>query len=253
MPAVSYSGSRADLRALLRKLPAILSGAVGDPYGVARGLQLRLGVALLSKVQQAFLVKSRGGTGDDGIKWAPLKRETIAQRRVGKGDLSAIGIKGASAKGRVRGLLTPAQDKKWRGIFAREKARLMAKFGMAPGAAAGLAAKLAWGILKAEGAQTKLQVLGGRTVDIGRDTGRLLMSFSPGVEDRPSGEAEQVFQAPPGKVIVGTTVPYAEAFHRRRPFWPSALPPAWRNALLGTYRRGLARVVALIVSQGARP
>lgn len=83
---VSFQGSRDDLRRSLQRLPQILSGRAPDPHGLARGLQLRLGTALLSKVQQAFITKARGGTGDDGIKWEPLKYATIRARRKGKSE-----------------------------------------------------------------------------------------------------------------------------------------------------------------------
>jgi hypothetical protein len=79
-PTAVFRGNREDLRRVLRALPAILAGRVPDPLGIARMVQLRLGTVLLSKIQQAFLVKSRRGTGDDGIKWAELAPATIAAR-----------------------------------------------------------------------------------------------------------------------------------------------------------------------------
>lgn len=39
-----------------------------------------IGVAVLSQSQQAYRVKSRGGTGSDGIKWKPLAASTIAKK-----------------------------------------------------------------------------------------------------------------------------------------------------------------------------
>lgn len=38
-----------------------------------------IGTQLLSFVKQAYLTKSQGGTGDDGITWAPLKVGTPAK------------------------------------------------------------------------------------------------------------------------------------------------------------------------------
>jgi hypothetical protein len=244
---VTFRGSRADLRRFLAKVPRVLATAAGAPE-LARGLQLRLGVALLSRVQQAFLVKSRGGVGDDGVRWRPLARATVAGRRTSPAERKALGVGGR----RVRGLLTPAQDRRWRQLFARRKNHLMAKFGMDPAAAAALAAKLAWGVLKGEGARTRLAVLGGRQVDICRDTSRYFQSLSPGVEDRPSGAEGQVFELRPGRVLVGTDVPYAARQHAMRPLWPAdgQLPPAWWDALLEVAQRGLLRGLALILVQG---
>lgn len=244
---IYFRGTREDLRRILSQVPRTMAGA-SDPYGIANGILTRVGVALLSKIQQAFIVKSRGGVGEDGIKWAPLKRETIAQRRTTAGERKALGVVGK----RVRGLLTPAQDKRWRALFASEKSRLMAKFGMGSEAASGMAAKLAWGILKSEGAQTKLAVLGSRQVDICRDTSRYFRSLSPGVADRPSGADGQVFETAPGKVIVGTNIPYAARQHAQRPLWPpdGNLPATWWDHLLTTAQRGLLRALALILGSG---
>lgn len=251
MATLEFRGTRADLVRLLNAIPAALAG-VADPLGIARGIQLRAGVALLSKVQQAFIVKSRGGTGEDGIRWKPLKRETIAQRRTTRGERKALGISGT----RVRGLLTPSQDRRWRQIFGTRLARMLAS-GVGYGEATAAAARIAWAILKSEGAQTKLDVLGGRQVDILRDTGELLRSFSPGVEDKPSGAPGQVFQTPPSRVIVGTNKkPYHHAGIPRRlparPFWPTdgRLPEAWAVAILAAMDRGLVRAISLLVERG---
>lgn len=250
MARVTWNGTREELHALLGRLPAVLSGRAPDPLGLARGLQLRLGVALLSKVQQAFLIKSRGGTGDDGITWPPLKRATVAQRRATAAERRAAGATGR----RVRGLLTPAQDRRWRRIFATRRARFEAQ-GLGPGAASARAAQAAWAVLKAEGALTRLAAFGGRQVDTLRDTGELFRSFSPGVEDRPSGAEGQVFEVRPGAVTVGTN---KKPWHHAgvpgrlpaRPFWPDVLPDAWWRHLLGVYARGLARAVARAVERG---
>lgn len=250
MPTGTFTGTREQLRKLLSQLPAALAGA-DDPYGIARGIQLRGGIALLSKIQQAFIVKSRGGTGDDGIKWPPLKRSTIAQRRTTGTERKALGIGGT----RVRGLLTPAQDRRWRQIFGSRLAKL--RLVMSDGAAKAKAAQIAWAILKSEGAQTKLQVLGGRQVDILRDTGELFRSLTPGVEDQPSGADGQVFRVPPGRVIVGSN---KKPWHHAgipgklptRPLWPldGRLPAAWQQAVADAMRRGIGVAILLLLDRG---
>lgn len=199
-------------------------------------------------IQQAFIVKSRGGTGDDGIRWTPMKPASIAQRRTTAGERKQLGITGK----RTRGLLTPAQDKRWRQIFAQKKALFMAKFGLGAQEAAGKAAAIAWTILKSEGAQTKLGLLGGRQVDMCRDTGRYFRSLSPGVEDKPSGADGQVFETPPGRVIVGTNVQYAEYQAKRRPLWPAngQLPEAWWHAVAQAALRGAVKAVSLLLQRG---
>lgn len=254
MPTVTFRGSRQDLRNLLRSIPRALSGQ-GDPFQIARSIQLRAGVALLSKIQQAFIVKSRGGVGDDGIKWPPLKRETIAQRRTTVTERRQLGISGT----RVRGLLTSSQDKRWRKIFASRLAKLRTM--MDEGEARATAARIAWAVLKSEGAQTKLAVLGSRQVDILRDTGELFRSLTPGVEDKPANGADgQIFQVPPGRVIVGSN---KKPQHHRgipgklpaRPFWPldNKLPDAWADAIKKAILRGMAQAVIIAVTRGSRP
>jgi len=67
-----------------------------------RDLLQLLGVRLLSFIKQAYIQKSRGGTGDDGIVWKPLKPETILakNRRTGKGKKKKK--KTTTASGKVR-------------------------------------------------------------------------------------------------------------------------------------------------------
>lgn len=251
---IYFDGTRAELHQLLRAFPAIVAGSAPDPMGIAKGIQLRVGVALLSKIQQAFIVKSRGGVGEDGIQWPALKRSTVAQRRTSASERKELGLTGQ----RTRGLLTPAQDKRWRALFAATKNQLMAKFGLSPQAAGARAAQMAWAVLKAEGAQTKLDTLGNRKVDTLRDTGELFRSLSPGVEDRPSGAEGQVFQVQPGRVIVGTN---KKPWHHRgvpgklpaRHLWPpdGNLPDPWWGAILAAGQRGCVRGLVLLLERRA--
>lgn len=98
MADLVFRGTRQQLQQVLASLPAILAGRAADPHQVARGLQLRVGVALLSQVQQDYLTKARGGTGRDGVKWKPLKPETIARRRRTAGDTKAARVLVRQAK-----------------------------------------------------------------------------------------------------------------------------------------------------------
>lgn len=227
----------------------------GTDRAMAMRVLLPVAIRLLSLVQAAFLVKSRGLVGPDGIQWAPLSPKTIAARRTTPAELRSLGIRGK----RVRGLLTPTEDRRWRGIFASRLAAFRAA-GMGDGAARARAAANAWAILKGEGAQTKLQVLGSRKVDIGRDTGALLRSLTPGVRldgqlfdlralTAATGAVGQLLDVlTPGRFTVGSNVPYAGKFHAKRPLWPTngALPPAWQQELA-------AVLVRSIVAEAGRP
>lgn len=265
MARVAFAGTRQDVDTILRKLPAILAGKSPDVAGVGQALQLRCAMALLSKIKQAFIAKSRGGTGEDGIRWKPLKRETIAQRRVSRSAAKGFGITGK----RERGLLTPAQNTRWKKIFGSRKAMFMAKYGMGEGEAAAMAAKIAWTMLKEEGAMTKLAVLGGRQVDILRDTAELLRSLSPAVDvtryliDEGGGRQAmptlpdgQIIALVPGRIAVGTN---KKTWHHRgtsklpaRPFWPLSgmIPPKWWAAVLLALRRGIVVEMARLLSAG---
>jgi hypothetical protein len=248
----TFRGSREELTAIIQAIPQMVSGRVPDRFGIARRIQLRIGVALLSQVQQDFVRKSRGGVGRDGIMWTPLKRETIAQRRTTATERRRLGVGGE----RVRGLLTPAEDQRWRAIFRQTVERLR-EDGMGEISARNLAAQRAWAILKSQGAKTKIETLGGRKVDILRDTGELFRSLSPGVEDQPSGADGQVFRVPTGRVIVGTN---KKPWHHRgipnrlpaRPFWPvdGTIPDAWWPAISRAGMRGVQQAIAELLRSG---
>lgn len=184
MPTVAYVGSANDLRRLLQRIPMILTGRAPDPYRIARSLQLRIGLVLMSKIRQAFVTKARGGTDEAGIRWAPLLPRTVRRRRGG----------------------------------------------------------------------------GRGGVEILRDTGRLLNSLTAGV-DAPAPEGR--LDVAPGRVIVGSKVPYAPVHHfgsvkrniPARPFWPlnGKLPKGWTAAMAAALKRGLVAVLVDLLRKGVRP
>lgn len=236
---IRYQGrTRLEALGLVREVVrSITSG--GSNTELAQFALLPGAVALLSKIQQSFLIKSRGGSDETG-SWPPLKPSTIARRRIGAGDLLAIGVKGTKIpKNRTRGLLTSGENIKWKQIFGSRLAQLRAR-GMNEGAAKARAAQIAWAILKAGGAKTKLEVLGGRKVDIGRDTNAMFRSLTPGL----AGDSTQICEVGPGSMTVGSNVPYAGHFHRIRRLWPTDhLPESWNEALTQAIARGLIRAM----------
>lgn len=243
---VTFHGSRADVEAIVARLPAILAGT--DPVAADQVEQilLRGGVALLSKIQQAFIVKSRGGTDEAGISWPPLKRATIAGRRITTAEKRATGVTGR----RERGLLTPAENRRWRKYYATALAWL--RLSLPEGEAKARAAQIAWTKLKKEGAVTRLALFGGRQVDMLRDTGELFRSLSPGV----GADAGQILDGKPGRIIVGTN---KKPWHHAgipgklpsRPFWPvdGTLPESWWDAVRDAIGRGLVELVLDVVQR----
>ncbi len=230
----------AQVKDLARRFVSAVAGRVSGWADLVYGVNLRMGMAQLSTIQQDFVTKARGGTGKDGIKWAALQKATIANRRPAP----------RKKKGeRPRGLLTSAEDRRWRQIFARTKAWLVAKHGLGEGAAAGRAAQVAWAQLKASGAKTKLDVYGNRQVEILRDTDLTLLSLAPGVTS-----PDQVLRLEPGTVIVGTNrmVWHHTGTKRGLParrFWPESgqAPPGYFQPVVLACRRGVVEAVAMIV------
>lgn len=247
---ITYRAASPAEATALRRVARQVAGRAAAPPGLVVRVLLPAAMVLLSKVHQAFLAKSRRLPSEDGIVWKELSPKTVAARRTTKAELKSLGVGGK----RVRGLLTPAEDKRWRGIYSARLAAYRAQ-GMGEGEARGRAAANAWAILKAQGAKTKLQVLGGRVVDIGRDTGTLLRSLTPGIRLDPTGRTPppplgatppatadgQLIDLHPGRLTVGSTVPYAGKFHATRPLWPTdgRLPEPWKRAVGDALIRGL--------------
>lgn len=266
---IHYRGTNAEVRRMLEGFIRSFSDGAGEYAPLVRGIKLRVGMVALACVQEAFIAKAAGGAGEDGISWEPLKKQTIANRPLGPGDKKLMKGYGAhngrDVLGRAkRGFLTPVEDKRWRMIFATRKAMLMAKHGMADAAASARAGEIAWATLKAEGAKTKLEVLGNRHVQMLRSTGRLFNSLSPGTEDpahhpitAPPPDApipsDRILQEDVGAVIVGSNVEYAAAQHAKRPLWPEGeLPPAWNERIAEAAKSGIEEAIGIITSGGTR-
>lgn len=254
---IHFRGSRAEARAIVRRLALLLAGRAPDERHVARGVFLTLGFAALADIQEDFLRKARGGTGEDGVKWPPLSPRTLAySRRFGRGEQArlkrAAGLAAHHrfAPGGAKGLLSAAQLKRWKQIYGTRLARLLVS--MPEPQAKARAAQIAWATLKREGAKTMLETYGHRQAEILRDTGVLFNSLSPGQlsgegqhasysKPTSAGGAEQVFTTLENGVIVGTNVPYAAAHQHgdakrgipARPFLPTGeAPEVWRQRWL---------------------
>jgi hypothetical protein len=226
MPVIIFRGTRAELSQLLHTIPGILAGRTPHAGDLARALQLRMGNAYLSQLQSDFITKSRGGTGRDGIKWAPPSPVTIAKRRQSAGDkqnYSRIYQKWLmilKAKG------FPAEE-------ARKKAAQTAR-------------------------KEQYQHLASRTVDIGRDTNRMFQSLVAGYDAVPPGSSDTTIRYTSGTLLIGSNVPYLQWFHggtNRHPARPIAppnggIPDAWWPAVLDAGVRGLAQAVEELFRRG---
>jgi hypothetical protein len=248
MATVHYRGKRSSLTNIVRQLGAILSGKRGDPDGIAQGFASTIGFAALSDIKDAYITKARGGTDEMGIKWLPLKPATIAARRVGPGDTGNSDL----IRNRER-------------IRKRETSRALRRFRLSlPEQEAQRRAAIVGGqqATKQTG-QTKEATLGGRSVEILRDTSVLINSLSPGQLTRSSytkpqseGGEEQIFEVQPGEVVVGTNVLYASTHqHGRgaipaRPFLPTdkyPVPNVWWDRWLDVANKALVVSLARLI------
>lgn len=252
MAKVYFRGSRSMARQFVHLVALSLAGKATDQYQIARGVFVTLGFAALSSIKQDFIVKSRGGVGQDGEQWKPLRKEYLAyQRRFGPGEKAALkkaaGVDGKTQRfgvGGNGGLLTAAQKKRWGQIFATRFHRFL--LSMDAGSAKAKAAAIAWATIKREGAKTLLEVFGNRTVEINRDTGVLFNSLSPGELSGSGAQsdyqpvADQVFDLMDNGVIVGTSVPYGEHVNKQRSFLPTTVPDNWEQRWLDSGMDALA-------------
>lgn len=266
---VHFRGSRSECKEIAHRLAGILSGRESDDLGVAKGVHAAIGFAALSDIKQDFIRKSRGETGEDGVKWKRLSKEYLAYgRRFGRGEQATLKSSAGLGKGHrygpgeTKGLLTKEQLARWRQLFAMHFARL--RLSLDDDEAKARAAMIAWAKLKSEGAKTKLEVYGNRQVDIGRDTGVLLNSLSPGelansgrytTYAKPTGDggAEQVFELLGNGVIVGSNVKYAAAFNKLRPFIPEdgKIPATWQDRWLEVANQGVLVGLRMLLESAA--
>ena len=253
---IIFRGRSADAKREIGNFVALLTGKGPDRSGAARSVFFVMGLSMLSEIQQDFIRKSRGETGEDGVKWPPLSKEYLAYgRRFGKGEQSALkkdaGLgrahrHGVGGKG---GLLTKAQKDRWNQVYARSLAWMAARYGIEE--ARGMAAGHAWNVIKREGAKTKLEVYGNRQVDMLRDTGILLNSLSPGYlstdgsysPPAKEGGDQQILKAISNGIVLGTAVPYAGRQNKKRPFLPSDIPKAWQERMEKATRMAIIQAI----------
>lgn len=201
---------------IIKDIDRVLTGRKPDKHRIKDTFYAAFAESMFESIHDGYIEKSESRKDELGIKWKPLAPSTIAARPLKRGEKKALGITGR----RTRGLLTKREDKLWRGIFRGRFAQLAPRIGEA--AAKAEAGKLAWGILKKQGAQTKLDVLGSRDVLIGVLTGELKRSLKPTKVRGPSYRPRkgQIFRKVRGGIEMGTAVLHAGFFHEDRQLWP---------------------------------
>ena len=217
MKTIRLRTSKKALYQQLRAIPRELSGRRTET-DMNRIFLNHLAYNLFGVIKDSFDDKSAGGTDDFGKKWEPLTQETIAQRPITNEEYRRAAVRQGE-----RGILTVMQNRVWKAIFRSHKARLI-KQGIQEAKAEGMAAELAWVVIKKQGGKTKLNVFGKRKVKINRVTDRLYDSLCPGTltGNRYYPPHEQVFKVENGDMTLGTSVPYAGAVSKLRPVIPTA-------------------------------
>lgn len=190
------------------------NGAFGEDTQAVQETYCSLGNALLERIHEAFIQKSQGTTGDDGITWKPLSQVTLRKR--------------AKKKSGAPNLKDTAEYEKWRKVFTSTKYKLIAR-GLDAKGAEKEAAKAAWADLKADGYEPMLPDSSAFRILV--ENGDLLDSLKPSaVETAPPQNPQTVFEIAPGKMTVGTKEkPY---HHKTRAFWPEQLPRHWVEEIL---------------------
>lgn len=233
MQTVRLRTTKRELKKRLQSLPRGLTsgGEVGQAF------KNHFAFYLFERIRKNYLKKSAGGADEFGTKWKPLDKRTIAYRP----------IPGQKKTKGGRGLLTAGENARWKGIFRSQYLRLMAQTGDEAKSKA-MAARIAWAIVKSEGAKTKLEVYGNRKVPIGRVTDRLLNSVSPGTMsgNRYYKRKDQAFTYSDDGITFGSLVPYSTWFNRKRKIIPPATNMAkagWFGEISRKCVRAMARVI----------
>lgn len=249
--------SRKNVAASIALVVAGVTGRDSRYADVANGVLVRIANALTSQIQQDFIVKSRRGTGRDGITWPELSPVTVERRRVSPAD-----------EKQVRRQLKELRER----IYATELGRLRASaFNSFESRAitkedvkiddvlVRRARKYAKEVADAAAKQIRRQVLSTREVDILRDTGVMLKAFTPGVGLNVPNNPGQIFETEPGRVTVGNKEkPWHQDGGGRlpaRPSWPQdgSIPEQWWPAITLAAERGLRDALFMVVNAGRVP
>lgn len=187
-----------------------------------------LGIGVLSEAQLAYVDKARGGTGSDGISWAPLKRSTLAAR--------------AGKRGKGRTIIAKRKDLA-KEIDQLERSKVPSRGRRAPATReARLAARrqnkaIDKKIERLRERRRKLREDFQRLVDsfvanheIGVDTGLQRASAMPGFRAS-DGKGGNKLEVRENQVTAGFARSYSTAFDEKRTLMPRELPAPWRTNL----------------------
>jgi hypothetical protein len=226
------------VKRIIKSIPNVISGKEKDPHGLHNRFWGAVALSMFKSMSKAFDTKSQGQQDDLGQTWHDISEQTKAYSRPAHvGDLPRKMRRGMSNPNTM-GLLNPGEYKIWKGIWAGVFNSKKADLGDAEAKIE--AGKVAWGKLKAMGAQTKINILGSRDLLILRDTDKLFRSFLPGNLSKKSYRKynrDQIYEVRKGEIKVGTKVEYAEKVFEDRPLWAEDISPWIKKAVRAGSKR----------------
>ena len=241
------------LATIMNHLGGYLSGTEEDKYGLGKAVATVVGYTVLHNIVDNFIRKSRRGTDDFGEQWPELSPVTVANRKVGPGDMKDPAI---AYRVKAKAHIKKYYYSRYLLTMSKKDAETMAE-------------KVAEQMVSKDTGKTKLQTLGNRKVDILRDTGRLLNSLQPGqivelsstIKYKPPKtdlKDDQIFEPVAGAVTIDSNVEYAKEHQEglpvrnpplaRRSFLPQkndTLPSIWKQDI----RTALETYMVLLLSK----
>jgi len=226
---VKTNRSKKFVERIFSDIPAYISGSKSDTHSIGRVFWSAFVRRLYSKIHESYAIRSEGGTDELGNKFLPLKKKTIAQRPIGKGNLGGLGLtkkkSGTALRNRERGLLSPEENLAWKRKYSIVLASLQRRMGT--DRAKKIAASVAWNYVKSNGAKTKKELLGNRDVLIMRVTDSIFNSLKPseGSDYSYRPNKNQIYNRVNNKLEIGTKIEYAKYHNNSRPVIPKDIDP----------------------------
>jgi hypothetical protein len=199
--------------------------AVTAALDEARKATLELiGTQLLEFSQLDYQAKSHGGTGDDGVRWAPITVGTVLAR-----ERKAGHIKSKKKPGAKKSVVTIAKTRKENKKHYAALANAGVSFRRGGKEASKNDRHKAGTTVHASAAVRNKQIATG-SYQIGIDTGLQANSARPGYVT-PDGKGGNVLKLTDTEVTIGYGRSYSEYFDRHRKLLPEIMPAEWIEAL----------------------
>ena len=225
----------------IQKVPFLIDGSkkprtVAERY-LVNAFWAEIIQSIFDSAYEQYKVKSTGSADDLGIAWDDLHERTKAYY---KKSVRKSLTKNQKAKQRAggRGLLTAAQNKKWRQVYSISiKTQTKNDKESATPEIKRIAAGKAWNYVTSAGAETYKEVLGNAKVPIGIEDSVLLDSLKPGEISGSKYHRSNKYQivkrgVGSGELELGTSVSYANEFAMRREFLPKDFGAWFEKAVL---------------------